>query len=373
MTTRRDLRSTTFSSTTASAAGGSAIADDELFEGVIGRLKMLVPRELYLAGDRPYVDEKVDACVEAGIISVRSDNGHRLLVLTGRPPLVRYPDGEIRDYPAGLELARERLDRDNASLRNTKFDVREIIPSIADDPASPDFQALLASMREHGFLKQFPVVRYEDGVVIDGRARCEAARILNIDVEYMKYSNSNKKDLRAAHLRDTPLTRVLVALDGNCGRLSADVTDAVRKSIANVTRRGWDDIEADLVLTAEWRRSIPPEYSPKFEVTKLVYRPGDDPKVQTTPDHKVGLRSLLEAAGLSQYLVKHRNLGDYVPIESARSVYSTGQKAQFARAQDLITGIAAMKRDRTAAKLKYEPEWDQISEWLVRTFGPAGS
>ena len=108
---------------------------------MIGRLRVLVPRELHLVGDRAYVNEKVDACLEAGIIVARSDNGQRLLALTDQPPLVRYPDGEVRDYPAGLELARERLDRDNMRLRAAGFDVRKFIPSIADDPEGAPFQA----------------------------------------------------------------------------------------------------------------------------------------------------------------------------------------------------------------------------------------
>src|SRR2546429_4032405 len=40
-----------------------AISSDELFDGVIGRLRVLVPRELHLTGERAYVDEKVEACV----------------------------------------------------------------------------------------------------------------------------------------------------------------------------------------------------------------------------------------------------------------------------------------------------------------------
>ena len=115
--------------------------------------------------------------MQAGIIVASSDNGQRLLT-AGQPPLVRYPDGEIRDYPAGLELARERLDRDNARLRAASFDVRKFIPSIADDPDGAPFQALLASMREHGFMKQFPIVKYEDDVIVDGLARNEPPRSL---------------------------------------------------------------------------------------------------------------------------------------------------------------------------------------------------
>ena len=79
-------------------------------------------------GERPYVDEKVRACTTAGLIVERSDNGQKILTLTGQAPLVRYPDGEIRDYSPGLEPARERLERDNARLRSEQFDIRKNCP-----------------------------------------------------------------------------------------------------------------------------------------------------------------------------------------------------------------------------------------------------
>ena len=49
--------------------GKSAISDAELFERVIGRLRVLVPRELYVVGDRAYFDEKIAVCLKAGIIA----------------------------------------------------------------------------------------------------------------------------------------------------------------------------------------------------------------------------------------------------------------------------------------------------------------
>src|SRR4051812_43206933 len=85
------------------------VSDAELFARVIGRLRVLVPRELHLAGEQSYVGEKIAACIDRGIIWERSVNGQRLLGLTGLAPLVRYPDGEVREYLPGLELARERL------------------------------------------------------------------------------------------------------------------------------------------------------------------------------------------------------------------------------------------------------------------------
>ncbi len=347
------------------SAGSPGITGDQLFDRVIGRLRVLVPRELHLIGDRAYVAEKVDACLAAGIIAASSSGSERLLTLTGLPPQVRYPNGEIRDYPAGLELARERLDRANARLRAAGFDVREHIPSIADDPDAAPFQALLASMREHGFMKQFPVIKHDDGAIVDGCARLRAAAILHIDAEYLKYGTD--KDRTAAHRRDTPLNRVLVALASNAGRLPADVVDAVHHKVADVAGRAWHEIAADLMRTQEWRRSMPAEYSPWFEVKKLAYREGDEAKVQVTSDGKVMLRSLVEAGGMASYKIETQ-LGRYVPYEKARSRYSGGRKAVFARADDVITGIAAMQQDRRAAKLKVDPEWDQIRQWLVRNF-----
>lgn len=349
------------------------VSSDELFNRVIGRLRTLVPRELHLTGDRPYVDEKVQACIVAGIIVESFENGQRLLSLTGRPPQVRYPHGEIRDYTAGLELARERLDRDNARLRDAGFDIRIFVPSIADEPNGSQFQALLASMREHGFLKQYPIVRHQDDVVLDGRARLRAAATLHLDVEYLKHASD--KDRKAARRRDTSLNRILVTVQSNAGRLGSevldDVWDDVFGRVARATARSWRETAADLELTSEWRRSIPTEYSPVFEVKKVAYRTGGEAKIQVTADDKVMLRSLIEAAGLSNY--KMKNLRDHVPFEHARSVYSAGRKAVFARAEDLIGGIAAMQEEHRARKLKLDPEWEQIREWLLATFPPATS
>lgn len=352
----------------ARATGAPGITNDELFERVIGRLRVLVPRELHLTGDRAYVDEKVDACVQAGIIVASFEDGRRLLTLTGRPPLIRYPDGEVRDYPAGLELARERLDRDNTRLRAAGFDVREFIPSIADDPNGAAFQALLASMREHGFMKQFPIVKYDDGEYIDGRARLLAAATLQLDVEYLKYWSD--KDRKAVHRRDTPLNRVLSAVHSNAGRLSADVVGAVYKHVADLTLRTWNETETDLALTQEWRRSVPSGYTPWFDVKKYPYRKGEEPKIQVTADRKVMVRSLVEAGGLASYKIKTQ-LSAHVPFEQARTAHSGGRKADFARAEDLVAGIEAMQQERQAAKMKVDPEWKQIHAWLVSTFGPA--
>lgn len=353
----------------AQEAGTQEITDDELFDRVIGRLRVLVPRELHLAGDRAYVDEKLNACMKAGIIVATYENGRRLLV-PARPPRVLYPDGKICDYSAGLELARERLDQDNAHLRAASFDVRKFIPSIADDPAGAPFRALLSSMRDHGFMKQFPIVKYEDGAIVDGFARQRAAETLRMEIEYLRYSTDRAR--KDAQRRDTPLNRVLVAVDSNAGRLTTDIADIVHKRVADVTHRTWDETAADLALTQEWRRSMATEYTPWFDVTLRAFRPSDKPKVQVTAEDKVMVRSLVRASGLSDYKVG-TELSHYVVFEDARSAYSGGRKAHFARAEDLVAGIAAMLEERQAAGRKFDPEWEQIHSWLVQNFGPAQS
>lgn len=344
--------------------GPLALTESELFERVIGRLRVLVPRELHLAGERPYLHDKLKACAEAGLISMGSLEGEAILALTGKLPSVRYPDGEIRDYTPGLELARERLDGDNARLRGAGFDVRTLIPSSADEPDGQEFHALLGSMREHGFLKQFWIAAQDDDVVIDGRARKRAAAILDLNVEYVKYGSDRERT--AVRRRDTPLNRVMIAVQSNLARLSPDTVQAVHEAVAAVTRRPWDETSADLALTAAWRRSMPPEYSPQFEVDKLAFRAGGEAKIQVTADNKVMLRSLIEAGGLSNY--KINLLEDYVPTERARSGHSAGRKAVFARVDDLISGIATMQQERRARNLKVDREWDQIRDWLLATF-----
>jgi hypothetical protein len=116
-----------------------------------------------------------------------------------------------------------------------------------------------------------------------------------------------------------------------------------------------------------WRGTVPAEYSPVFDVKKLPFREGGEAKIQVTQDNKVMLRSLVEAGGLSNYKVKI--LRDYVPFERARSAQTGGPKADFARAEDLISGIAVMQKDRRAAKLKVDVEWEQVRGWLVSRFG----
>jgi hypothetical protein len=349
--------------------GPRPLTEREVFERVIGRLRVLVPRELHLAGEPGYVHSKLKACVDAGLMSRASLEGESILALTGQAPLIRYPDGELRDYTPGLEPARERIDGDNARLRSAGFDVRPLIPSSADEPRGPEFQALLASMREHGFLRQFWIAAQTDDVIVDGRARKRAAEMLGLDVEFVQYRSD--RDRVAARRRDTPLNRVMLAIQSNLSRLGPETIVAVHEAVAKVTRRPWGDTAADLDLTAEWRRSMPAEYSPYFQVERRPIREGAEPKIQVTSDDKVMVRSLIEAAGLSNY--KLDLLKDYVPFERARTIHSAGRKAVFARATDLISGIANMQRERRQAKRKIDPEWDQIHDWLTATFSAPSS
>src|SRR5215208_6842367 len=90
------------------------ISEDRLFEQVIGRLRILVPRELYVAGERASGDEKLKACVDADIARRSAES----VTLGDQVPFIQYPDGEIRPYTAGLQAARARLERNDAALRH---------------------------------------------------------------------------------------------------------------------------------------------------------------------------------------------------------------------------------------------------------------
>jgi hypothetical protein len=337
---------------------------DDLFQNVISRLRVLVPRELHLRGERGYLQEKLDACLASGLIERVGGDGESYR-LTGASPQIRYPDGTVRDYRHGLEPATERLDADNAKLRQAQFDVTDHVPSLADAKGSPEFQALVTSMREHGYLRQFPIAEYPDGTVIDGRARIAAASIAGVSVKNL--TMMSKQDKAFARRRDTPLHRVLLALDANHGRLHDEDRQRVYDFVSRTTGRGWPEIAIDLTLTRDWRLAVPAEYSPWFDVRLVRFRPDGEPRVQVTPDQKVMLRSLLESAGLTNWKIK--DLKDHVPIEEARTKLSAGRKAGFAQAADLITGIEAMQRDRRARKLKLDREWGHIHTWLRENFG----
>jgi hypothetical protein len=338
-----------------------ALAEDELFGRVVGRLRILVPRELHLLGEREYVRNKINACVEDGIVERVPETD--LLALTGTPPRVRYPDGKIQPYEAGLEGARERLEFDDSKLRQRGIDFCRLLPSLADEPKSDGFQALVSSMRERDYLKQFPPTVGADGVVVDGRARIAAAEIAGVKV--------GKSEV-VPRRWDTPLHRVLLALDVNWNRLSDDQRQLVYAEIASQAGRKWSTIADDLERTRAWRRATPRPYIPTFEVKKVTYRHGGVPNVQVTPDGKVMLRSLLEAAGLSNYKIKY--LRGYVVEEEAKTTSEAGSSgsrrspvkaAIFVRIVDAIPAIENMQRDRRLKNRLVEKEWDDIRKWLV--------
>lgn len=337
--------------------GRPTLSEDQLLARVIGRLRILVPRELHLLGEKPYFREKVSACIDAGIVEASVADGARHLALTGVPPRVRYPDGVVRDYEAGLEPARERLEGDDAQLRQSRLDLNKLVWSLADRQESTQFSALVESMREHGYLKHCQIVEGADGTVVDGRARVAAAAVAGVNIVKVKGVG------RLSQRRDSPLHRALLMLDLNRERLSDEDRERVYGAIAEAAGRSWSDIAADLALTREWRRAKR-SYVAKLPVKLVKYRKDDQAKVLLTEDGtRVGIRSLLQAAGLANY--KDRTLLEYVHGEKAQSSARPGPPATFVQVTDAIAGIEALQRERR----KVEPEWEDIRQWLLRTAG----
>ena len=339
-----------------SSARQRVMPADQLFEHVIGRLRILVPRELHLAGERLYFDEKLNACIEADIAR-RSGDG---VALGEQVPFIRYPDGKIRPYTAGLQAARARLESDDAALRRGNFDVRKLVPSLADSRRSRAFQALVASMREHGYLKQFPIVRGADSEVVDGRARVAAASVAGVPVVEMK-----EKDRPPSRL-DTPLHRVVLLLAVNASRITDDDRNRVLQTVSEKVGRPWTKIESDILLTRDWRRAAARSYVAFFEVEEVPFRPGEaEPRIQVTTDDRVrvGLRKLVEAAGLSNYKIG-TELSDYVVEERARTQL-TSKPAIFVEISNAIADIEKMQAHRRAKKLKLDPQWETVRQWLI--------
>lgn len=337
---------------------GLSIGD--LSERVIPRLRVLVPRELHLAGEGAYVEAKVEVCVAANLLQ-RHRHDHDFLMLGMDKPIIRFPDGVIRVYPAGLEAARERLEADEGKLRRGGFDVRRLIGSPADDRKSDRYQRLVASMREHGFLDFMPLVMIEPDTVVDGVARQRAAAEAEIQIK-----GQHKRFLGR---RNTPLQLALLVLDLNADRLSEDDHAKVQDALAARTGRSWLDIQSDLERTQEWRRVEPKEYDAKLEVRLVAFRSGQPASVQVTTDNgRVMLRSLTEQAGLPEY--SRDDLLPYVPSERARTQYS-GRKAIFVGIADAIDGIQHMQAERASKKRKIDPAWDDIRQWLMETFTTA--
>ena len=118
--------------------GQSALTVDELYERVIGRLRVLVPRELHNAGERAYLEEKARVCVDGRAVACRAATT-RIALAPDPQAWVRYPDDSIRRYTPGLFPARERLDAVNTTGCASPFDISKHVPH-NDDPASPEFQ-----------------------------------------------------------------------------------------------------------------------------------------------------------------------------------------------------------------------------------------
>lgn len=332
----------------------------ELMDEVLVRLRVLVPRELHVQGEGAYVRAKADACLASGILESRQPSG--LLILGPNVPMIRYPDGAVRAYVPGLEPARERLDCDENRLRQRSFDVRHVVKSPAQNTRSDRYKALVASMEEHGFLDQLPMVVSRSGEVIDGRAREAVAAQLGIQLK--------KQHKSVLKRRDTPLQNALLVLELNVDRLRDEDHHAVHDSVAKLTERPWAETLSDLQATRLWRSVEPREYNAKFEVKLLPFSQQTEARVQITVDgERVGLRSVIQQAGIPNYNYTH--LLPFVPVEEACTQLS-GKKAMFVRIGDAIDGIEAMQEDRRVKKLKIDSAWDQIRSWLLSLRTPSG-
>lgn len=330
----------------------------ELLQRIIGRLRVLVPQELHVMGEQEYVNSKIGGCLESGILRWSPDDSDRY-VLGDEMPMVRYPDGSVRAYVPGLDPARERLEADDSRLRRASFNVRHIIKPASARHKSESFRQLVASMREHGFMDQFPLSVSATAGVIDGLARQAAAAEAGIELKKHHQHEVPKR-------RDTPLHHALLVIDANAERLTEEEVLNVHEAIADQARRPWSEIENDLALTREWRRTEPKKYVAEFEVDLVPFRPEGDAVVQVTTDQtRVMLRPLMEAAGVAVY--NHKDLAPFVAFEEARTKLS-GRPANFVRVADAIVGIGKMQRDRRRKRLKVHSGWDQIQTWLAETF-----
>lgn len=329
------------------------LTEDALFDRVIPRLRVLLPRELHNQGERAYVASKVVACVDAGVLQTHPRRPGFLL-LGPAAPMVRFPDGSTHEYTPGLEAARERLDADEAKLRRGGFDVRHIVRSPANARKSDRYRNLVNSMREHGFLDFYPIIESRSGAVLDGVARIAAAAEADVPLKA-----KHRVQLRR---RDTPLQQALLVLHLNADRLSEEDVAKVHEAIAARTSRSWMAIERDLEISREWRRAQPRDYDAKLAVEMVPYNNGSDPKVPITVDGtRVMLRPLMREAGLPEYA--RDDLRPYAAFETARTQHS--REAIFVRIADAIDGIERMQRDRERQGLKIKPAWDDARRWLL--------
>lgn len=338
-------------------AGKAAVTMDELFDLVITPLRPLVPRELFTLGERPYVEAKVAICVQAGVLKRTSDG--RYAVAPHPQVWIRYPDDSIRPYTPGLMAARERLNAVNKVLRDRNFDVTKHLPH-HNKPTSAEFKALVRSIEEHGFLKQFAIYRFADGTYVDGVARIAAAKKAGVEPKWLELKKQDPETTRMRR-RDTPLNRVLLALDANATRLTDDERQHALDAAAAATGRSWEEIDTALRLTRAWRAAIARSYTPTFQVREIAFDDGAR-KIQVTADHKVHVTSLLRASGLA----KHKfdtELKDIVPFEMAR-VKGGGPAAVFVHAAEMVDGLETMLSERRARGRKVSAEWEVTLEWL---------
>jgi hypothetical protein len=272
---------------------------------------------------------------------------------------IRYPDDSIRRYSAGLTAARERLEAVNSALRDRQFDVTKHLPH--HKPSSAEFKALVRSMEEHGFLKQFAIYRFGDETYVDGVARVAAANKAGVDPKWLELKKQDPEATRMRR-RDTPLNRVLLALDANATRLTDEQRKHALDAAAAVAGRTWDEIDAALDLTRAWRRAVARSYTPMFDVCEIQFDGDGARKIQVTSDHKVHVTSLLRASGLA----KHKfdtELKDRVPFEMAR-VKGGGPAAVFVHVADMAEELEAMIAERRALGRKVSPEWEVSLAWL---------
>jgi hypothetical protein len=338
----------------ASSRNFDGMSHADLFERVIPRLRVVVPRELHIQGEFAYVDAKIVACLEADVLRQHLSRPD-LLLLGPTVPKVSYPDGIVHDYTAGLEAARERLEADESRLRRGGFDVRRFVQSPADIKESGRYLNLKASIAEHGFLDSSPIVVSASDAVVDGLARLAAAEEAGV---VLKKHNRVRLPAR----RDTPLHHALLVLHLNADRLNEEDVVKVHDAIANRAGRPWLNIQEDLERTREWRRAEPKEYDAKLDVRLVHFSNHDEPKVQMTLDGtRIMLRSVMREAGIPEY--RRDDLLAHMPWEEARTQHS-GRRAIFVGVDDAIRGIERMQRDRKRRRLKVDTAWDKIQRWL---------
>jgi hypothetical protein len=339
--------------------GTAELTFEELFERVIGRLAHMVQRELHIMGERAYVEEKVASCVEAGLLTVAADD--RYALADDPQAWIRYPDNSIRRYPHGLTAARERLDKTNTALRERRFDITEHLPH--HKSSSREFEALVHSMQEHGFFKHAAIYRYADGTYVDGIARIAAAKRAGVEPKYLELRKQDPETTRLRR-RDTPLERVLLAVNGNATRLTDEERRDALDKAALASGRTWEEIERDLVMTRDWRSVTARSYTSVFEVTQVPFDRDGTRTIPVSDEHKVHVPTLIWASGLKKWKWE-KELEVYVPTAESARYKGGGPAATFAPATDMLRGIEQMLEDRRQQKRKISPEWEVCADWLT--------